>query len=194
MRKKTLFQFLLLAIIAIILIFIYMNYNVNESKNNLRDSSNILNSNSTTDSANIILDLKYVAKEQNGSEYIITSEKGVLNDENPELILMNNVLAVINLKNSNSIKISSDTALYNSGNFNTKFIGNVLMTNKEHNITSDNLDLVFQDNLVTITNNVIYKNFNTKMYADKIEIDLVTKNSKIFMNDGSKKVKIIGMN
>ena len=194
MRKKTLFQFLLLAIIAIILIFIYMNYNVNESKNNLRDSSNILNSNSTTDSANIILDLKYVAKEQNGSEYIITSEKGVLNDENPELILMNNVLAVINLKNSNSIKISSDTALYNSGNFNTKFIGNVLMTNKEHNITSDNLDLVFQDNLVTITNNVIYKNSNTKMYADKIEIDLVTKNSKIFMNDGSKKVKIIGMN
>tara|TARA_B100000795_G_C22798827_1_gene440732 strand:+ start:1044 stop:1628 length:585 start_codon:yes stop_codon:yes gene_type:complete len=194
MRKKTLFQFLLLAIIAIILIFIYMNYNVNESKNNLRDSSNILNSNSTTDSANIILDLKYVAKEQNGSEYIITSEKGVLNDENPELILMNNVLAVINLKNSNSIKISSDTALYNSGNFNTKFIGNVLMTNKEHNITSDNLDLVFQDNLVTITNNVIYKNSNTTMYADKIEIDLVTKNSKIFMNDGSKKVKIIGMN
>ena len=194
MRKKTLFQFLLLAIIAIILIFIYMNYNVNESKNNLRDSSNILNSNSTTDSANIILDLKYVAKEQNGSEYIITSEKGVLNDENPELILMNNVLAVINLKNSNSIKISSDTALYNSGNFNTEFIGNVLMTNKEHNITSDNLDLVFQDNLVTITNNVIYKNFNTKMYADKIEIDLITKNSKIFMNDGSKKVKIIGMN
>jgi len=194
MRKKTLFQFLLLAIIAIILIFIYMNYNVNESKNNPRDSSNILNSNSTMDSANIILDLKYVAKEQNGSEYIITSEKGVLNDENPELILMNNVLAVINLKNSNSIKISSDTALYNSGNFNTEFIGNVLMTNKEHNITSDNLDLVFQDNLVTITNNVIYKNFNTKMYADKIEIDLITKNSKIFMNDGSKKVKIIGMN
>ena len=171
-----------------------MNYNVNESKNNLRDSSNILNSNSTMDSANIILDLKYVAKEQNGSEYIITSEKGVLNDENPELILMNNVLAVINLKNSNSIKISSDTALYNSGNFNTEFIGNVLMTNKEHNITSDNLDLVFQNNLVTITNNVIYKNFNTKMYADKIEIDLITKNSKIFMNDGSKKVKIIGMN
>jgi len=194
MRKKTLFQFLLLAIIAIILIFIYMNYNVNESKNNLRDSSNILNSNSTTDGANIILDLKYVAKEQNGSEYIITSEKGELNDENPELILMNNVLAVINLKNSNSIKISSDTALYNSVNFNTEFIGNVLMTNKEHNITSDNLDLVFQDNLVTVTNNVIYKNSNTKMYADKIEIDLITKNSKIFMNDGSKKVKIIGMN
>ena len=194
MRKKTLFQFLLLAIIAIILIFIYMNYNVNESKNNLRDSSNILNSNSTSDGANIILDLKYVAKEQNGSEYIITSEKGELNDENPELILMNNVLAVINLKNSNSIKISSDTALYNSVNFNTEFIGNVLMTNKEHNITSDNLDLVFQDNLVTVTNNVIYKNSNTKMYADKIEIDLITKNSKIFMNDGSKKVKIIGMN
>ena len=107
---------------------------------------------------------------------------------------MNTVLAVINLKNSDSIKISSDRALYNSNNFNTQFTGNVLMTHKEHDITSDNLDLEFQDNMATITNNVIYKNFNTKMYADKIEINLITKNSKIFMNSGSKKVKIIGMN
>ena len=48
--------------------------------------------------------------------------------------------------------------------------------------------------MATITNNVIYKNLNTKMFADKIEINLITKNSKIFMNSGSKKVKIVRIN
>jgi hypothetical protein len=37
---------------------------------------------------------------------------------------------------------------------------------------------------------VIYKSPNYELFADKIEIDLITKNSKIFTN-GDKKVKII---
>jgi lipopolysaccharide export system protein LptA len=68
------------------------------------------------------------------------------------------------------------------------------MTHHIHAITSDNLDLSFDENLATISDNVIYKNLNTRMQADKIEIDLITKNSKIFMNDKLKKVKIININ
>jgi lipopolysaccharide export system protein LptA len=177
-----------------ILVFTYLNHNTNEVRSDLENSSNIINTLTTKDDPNIILNLKYVAKEQNGSEYIITSEKGVLNEESPELILMNKVLATINIKNSNPIEISSEKALYNSVNFNTQFYGNVLMIHEENIITSDNLDLMFQDNMATITNNVIYKNLNTKMFADKIEINLITKNSKIFMNSGSKKVKIVRIN
>ncbi len=35
---------------------------------------------------------------------------------------------------------------------------------------------------------------DTKLEADKIEIDLLTKNTKIFMDDKSKKIKLIKSN
>ena len=107
---------------------------------------------------------------------------------------MKDVMATINSNNLNSIKISSDNAIYNSVNYHTNFYNNVLMTYEEHNITSNNLDLLFEKNLVTITNDVVYNNLNTKLIADKIEIDLITKNSKIFMSKSSDKVKIVSIN
>ena len=59
---------------------------------------------------------------------------------------------------------------------------------------NDILDLFFGNNLATLTNNITYKNLNTTLQADKIEIDLITKNSKIFMKNKNKKVKIININ
>ena len=41
---------------------------------------------------------------------------------------------------------------------------------------------------------IIYKNLNTKLLADKMEIDLITKNSKIFMNNNSDTIKIVSIN
>ena len=64
----------------------------------------------------------------------------------------------------------------------------------EHKITSENLDLIFNKNLVTITNNITYKNLNAVLEADKIEIDLITKNSKISMNNKSDKVNVLSLN
>ena len=39
-------------------------------------------------------------------------------------------------------------------------------------------------------NQVVYKNLDTKLIADRIVIDLITKNSKIFMENDNKKIKI----
>ena len=60
-----------------------------------------------------------------------------------------------------------------------------------HNIESENLYLRFDKKISFIYKNIIYKNLNTTLQADKIEIDLVTKDTKIFMNDKSKNIKII---
>ena len=40
-------------------------------------------------------------------------------------------------------------------------------------------------------NDIIYKKQNTMLTADRLEIDLITKNSKIFMDNKSEKIKII---
>ena len=59
---------------------------------------------------------------------------------------------------------------------------------------SQNLDLSFAKNLATISNQVVYSNLETKMMADRLEIDLISKNSKIYMNDTNKKIQIVGKN
>ena len=107
---------------------------------------------------------------------------------------MKDVTAVITMTNSTPIKIYSDNAIYNKSNYNTSFYGNVLVNYMVHNIASDNLDLLLEKNLATFSNNIIYKNLNTELEADKIEIDLITKKSKIFMDNKSKKVKIVKLN
>ena len=195
MQKKTILQLFLLIVILIISIIFFKTYFGNKSnKNYIINNNEKKKKTSKQKKSNIIHNLKYVSSDKNGNNYIITSKNGELNEDKPEIILMTNVVATINMKNSKPITISSDTAIFNNVNYDTNFSKNVFVTYEEHIITSDNLDLIFEKNLATISKNIIYKNLNTVLEADKVEIDLITKNSKIFMNDKSKKVKIFNIN
>ena len=193
MKKKTLLQLLILIVIIVILIFFYKNSNQNKKANTsikLNYQSEIINS----DNSNLISNLKYVVEGEDGISYTITSEIGELSVEQPNLILMRRVLAVIRNDYGKPLKITADNAIYNNINHDTQFYDNVLMTYQEQVINSDNFDLVFIKNLATIKNNVVYKDLNTKLFADKVEINILTKNSKIFMYDKQKKIKIISIN
>tara|TARA_B100000795_G_scaffold98980_1_gene72753 strand:+ start:1580 stop:2161 length:582 start_codon:yes stop_codon:yes gene_type:complete len=193
MKKKTLLQLLILIVIIVIFIFFYKNSNQNKKANisiKLNNQSKIINS----DNSNLISNLKYVVEGEDGISYTITSEIGELSVEQPNLILMRRVLAVIKNDYGKPLKITADNAIYNNINHDTQFYDNVLMTYQEQVINSDNFDLVFINNLATIKNNVVYKDQNTKLFADKVEINILTKNSKIFMYDKQKKIKIISIN
>ena len=193
MKKKTLLQLLILIVIIAIFIFFYKNSNQNKKANisiKLNNQSEIINS----DNSNLISNLKYVVEGEDGISYTITSEIGELSVEQPNLILMRRVLAVIRSDYGKPLKITADNAIYNNINHDTQFYDNVLMTYQEQVINSDNFDLVFIKNLATIKNNVVYKDLNTKLFADKVEINILTKNSKIFMYDKQKKIKIISIN
>ena len=193
MKKKTLLHLLILIVIIVIFIFFYKNSNQNKKANisiKLNNQSKIINS----DNSNLISNLKYVVEGEDGISYTITSEIGELSVEQPNLILMRRVLAVIKNDYGKPLKITADNAIYNNINHDTQFYDNVLMTYQEQVINSDNFDLVFIKNLATIKNNVVYKDQNTKLFADKVEINILTKNSKIFMYDKQKKIKIISIN
>lgn len=193
MQKKIFLQLFLLLIILIISVIFIKSYFYN---NKITTEIKIHNDEISIDKkdSNLMHNIKYVSSDAEGNNYIITSKSGELREDEPGIIFMKNVIATINSNNLNPIKISSDNAIYNSINYHTNFFNNVLMTYEEHNITSNNLDLLFEKNLATITNDVVYNNLNTKLMADKIEIDLITKNSKIFMNKNSDKVKIVSIN
>ena len=45
--------------------------------------------------------------------------------------------------------------------------------------------------MITSYDNVIYNNLTTKLKADKVIVDLITKDSKIFMYNKKNKINII---
>ena len=75
-------------------------------------------------------------------------------------------------------------------NYDTKFYNKVKLNFLENNIFCNNLNIFFKDNLIEAFNDLNYKNLDIIMFADKIEIDLLTNNSKIYnFNENSVIIK-----
>ena len=190
MQKKLLLQFFLFTIILIMIFFFYKIYFANKELGISAETNNDQKISKNKKDSNVIYNIEYVAQDNDGNNYIVKSKYGELQNDQSNLIILKKVLATINIQNSPSIEIASDGAKYNSINYDTEFYGNVTLTYVDHIITSDNLDLYFQKNLAYFSDNVVYKNLNNSIQADKIEIDLITKNSKIYMNNTFKKIKV----
>ena len=190
MQKKLLLQFFLFTIILTMIFFFYKIYFADKELDISAETNSDQKISKNKRDSNIIYNIEYVAQDNDGNNYIVKSKYGELKNDQSNLIILKKVLATINIQNSPSIEIASDGANYNSINYDTEFYGNVTLTYVDHTITSDNLDLYFQKNLAYFSDNVVYKNLNNSIQADKIEIDLITKNSKIYMNNTFKKIKV----
>ena len=191
MQKKTLIQLTLLLIIFAIIIIFYKSYfgNLNQIKikNVIKED---LNKEIVKKGINQIEKVSYTSQDLDGNSYSVKSEFGEFDQNKPDIMLLTNVKATILTKNSEPITIYSKKSLYNNLNYNTNFYDDVQITYKDHKIFSNNFDLIFNEKTGTIYNNVLYKNLNTMLYADKIDINIISKDSKIYMFDKSKKVKI----
>jgi len=184
MKKKIFIQILLIILILIIFFGVYQRY----FKKIVDLNDPVLEQDSSKQDNNLI-NITYESVDNTGRKYIISAESGLINEKEPDLIFMTNVSAEIFLLDKSTIYIESQKAEYNSLNYDTKFQDNIKLEFKEHNVFCDNLNIFFKDNLLEAYNNLTYKNLNIIMTADKIELDLLTKNSKIF-NYNENKVKI----
>jgi len=178
MRKEILIQIFLVTLVLVILIFIYQKYFKTELNN-----SAIINEEEIIKTENNLINIEYESIDREGRRYIITAETGNFKKENSELIFMTNVNAKIFLLDGSVIYVSSLNAEYNTLVYNTKFYKEVKMKFLEHHIFCENLNIFFNKNLIEAFNNLNYKNLDIIMLADKIEINLLTKNSKIYNFD-----------
>ncbi len=144
----------------------------------------------TITNESLIEDLKYLSTDKEGNEYKIEAKKGNIDKSNPDLIYLESVEATILLKDSDLISIKSEFAKYNTKNFNTLFNNSVSVNYGEHIMSSEFLDLSFENNLVSIYDNVRYVSGISSLKADKAEIDIINKKTKIFMESSNKKVQI----
>ena len=190
MKKKIFIQLFLFSLFLFLSIFSYYKYFDKESKNviEVTQDKDLDKKNNET---NLITDLKYFSVDEKGNKYEITSEYGEISPNNSDIIMMKSVKAIIEIYNSDPIIITSNFAKYNVKNYDTNFEENILVKHADNKLNGENLDLSFQNNLMLMYNNIIYQNSDTKLLADKIEIDLITKDSKIIMNDKKSKIKMI---
>tara|TARA_B100000401_G_C52599857_1_gene621412 strand:- start:139 stop:729 length:591 start_codon:yes stop_codon:yes gene_type:complete len=187
MTRKIYTQLFLIFLLAAITLLLFFKY---FKKTNIEDDlrGNIEQSINTSES--LIENLKYLSTDKEGNEYKIEAKKGNIDKDNPDIIYLENVVAIILLKNSEYISIKSNFAKYNSKNFDTLFNDAVSVDYEDHLLTGNFLDLSFENNLVSIYDDVQYLSGFSSLSADKAEIDILNKNTKIFMESPGKKVLI----
>ena len=192
MNKKVIIQLLLLTTlfwIIFLVFFKYFNNDKNINKENLTKTIPI-KPEIDSETGTLIKDISYSFSDATGS-YELFSELGEIDLNDSDKMLMTNVTAMIYLQNSSPIKIISKYANYNKINHETNFYFDVKLTHLMHKTISQNLDISFDKNIASMYNNIVYSKPGTELTADKLDIDLITKNSKIFMNNEYEKIKII---
>ena len=192
MNKKTGLQVVMVLIIILISLWFYLKYftkNFEDVKETRVIKKIDENQNSTS---TYIDDINYVSTDAKGNKYQITAKQAEIKIENPDLMFLSDVVAFVFIKDKDTVKITSNFGKYNTKNYDTIFSENVIVVYPGHKVTGEYLDFSFLTNLGVFTTNVIYTGEKTNLFADKMEMNLTTKDTKIFMNDAGKKVLIEG--
>ena len=187
MGKNKIIKIVFVFLILISILLIYLKFLKN-------DSNIVMNETVIVEekvySSNVIENVNYSTKDNDGNEYLITALKGEIDYANQNIIYLTDVKAEIKLNNSDNIVVVSDFGKYNADNFDTIFSINVIIKYLENKIVSEYLDFSMNRNTMIISKNVIFTNFDNILEADVIEMNLKTKDTKIFMHEKNKQVNI----
>ena len=186
MKKKNINKGILMFFFSILLLLVYFAL----YKKNRLIQTDIITAEEKLYNSNIIKDVNYVSKDAKGNEYIIDATEGEIDLKNTNVIYLTDVRAFIKLTNSNNITITSDFGKYNIINYDTIFSKNVIINYIDNKITGEYLDFSIARNSLIISRNVIYKNNENILKTDVIEVDINTKDTKIFMYNSNEKVNI----
>jgi LPS export ABC transporter protein LptC len=190
MNKKTLLQVLLVFLIILISLGFYFKYFNKSSKISDQNKNTGIVDSDQNNSSTYIRNIDYNSYDAKGNRYQITAELSEIKVENSDMMFLTNVIAYVFIKGSDTVKITSNFGKYNSKNYDSIFSENVIVIYPGHKITGEYLDFSFLDNLGIMSINVVYNGDKTNLFADKIEMDLKTKDMKIFMDDVNKKVLV----
>ena len=199
MERKTLIQIFLFLILILITYLTFNFYYIKKVSTDLEEVGNSKsnNSKSTLVGKDVIQDIKYSSNNNKGDIYEILADFGESDIENGELMFLTNVTGKVIFQNKSSIILTSNFANFNTKTFETTFINDVVVVRDEETITGDELYLVLdkeegneekEENFIKISRNVIYKKPGYNLKADILEVDLITKNIKIYMLGKNKKI------
>ena len=193
MSKKLIVQIFLI-IFTLILSIVILSQIFKKEKKIAFEKKKTSNLSNKESEKNLIEGIQYFSKDIKGNTYLIESKSGILDNENPDIIYLKNVEAKINFDQNEEIKVTSDEAIYNVNNFDTEFIDNVRLLYEDNNLTCKNILVKFSEDYAILSGNLVYNNLLTSLYADRMEVDLISRITKTFMINKKDKVKIIYKN
>ncbi len=189
MSRKLLVQILLISLTLILSVVFFNEIFKKEKKISSNPEATI-----KKDQSNLIEEIQYFSKDVNGNTYLIESKSGTLDKENPDIIYLVDVEAKINFDKNDEIKVTSNKAIYNVNNFDTEFIDNVKLSYEENKLSCKNILVKFSKNYAILSGNLVYNNMLTELYADRMEVDLISRITKTSMLNQKDKIKIIHKN
>ena len=190
--KNTGYKKIIILILALIVFYLlytkYFKKEKVEKPVTLKVKEDFINSNQ-------IKDIKYSSKDLKGNEYILLAKEGEIDLNNSDIIFLKDVTANIKMiKNNEIITIISKYGKYNTVNYDTIFSDNVKINYLDNQIIGDYLDFSMMKNMLIISKNVVYRNLENILKADVIELNTITKDTKIFMYNSNEKVNIESLN
>lgn len=188
--KKNLYIFFFFLILTVTGLFNFFN----ARQINTDSDNSVLNNNDQIINPDTIKNVKYVSKDQNGNEYIIAAEEGEINFSNRDIIFLKKINAKLIMKDKSIILIESDFGKYNVVNYDTILNKNIIITKEDLKIYGNTLEFSLIKNLIIVSENVILDNKVNFLKADVIEMNLITKDIKVYMFEKNNKVKITSIN
>ena len=157
---------------------------------------------------NTLKNIKYKNTKDNGDIFEIFAKKGQINVKSTNEIFLIDVESLIRNNEGKILKITSKFADFNTETYETKFKEKVSIINeKEEKITGEELYLVYSNkdenlennlnkpqNKAILSGNIKIENLKYQIIADVIEIDLITRNTKVYMLEKNKKISILNKN
>ena len=189
MNKKTVAQLLLGLFAFVIAVAIYLNFfNKKDVVDDLKKDA--------VQKENQIKGLRYFSKDTNDNTYLILAESGKADPKKDDLnlIILGDVKAYLNFDDKGEIIVFSKNAIYNTVNNDTEFFNDVVLLYEDHKISCDKIIAKFSENYAKLLGNLTYDNISTRLFADQMHIDLISRTVKTSMYNKEKKVKIITNN
>lgn len=197
MKKNTVFQLLIFSIIFLSIFLFYYNffYKKNYQKQIKTEIINEVTPDNfkenTETNKSVILNLEYKSSDAFGNEYILKANSAEILPDDEENLKLIDVRAVIYLKDKTPINISSDFAFHNKNSFDTNFFSKVEIKHDEFDIESENLDLLYASNLVSLYNVKQFVYRESSLKVDKINFDILTKDLSMNMFKNNERINIL---
>ena len=123
--------------------------------------------------------------------FVVVSEEAVISPENSDIVNMTNMKITIKMNDGRTITITGDNGKYNKVTYDCFLENNVIASDGETEILSDNLNLISSKDSASIYNNVVVNSKNGQLTADKVDYNFESKYYKVSMfKDERIKIKL----
>ena len=149
---------------------------IEENKDKLKKNKEINNSQYVQ---NLTKEIEYITSTKNGDIIKIFAKSGKTNLKNNNILDLEDVNGTISSDGNSNVYNSPKFAEYNYSDQNSRFYEDVEIKYIDRIIICDNFDLKINDNIAVAYNNVIIKDYKSLMKAEKVTMNILTKDINI---------------